>query len=448
MKFSSFILIATIGLSGFVFSGCEKSQADSETVVELPPAPEVPELLPRHPALGDSLERSRVENAYYKNLNLVSNDPWSAEPRLRLAEVFMYEARVTGEHPYYYSAALAQLDQVFEESQPSKDERFQALMLKASVLLSQHEFADARELGEEAKGLYPRSAAVYGVLVDANVELGDYDQAVKYADQMVSIRPDMRSYSRISYLREIHGEVDGAIEAMKMAIEAVPPGSEERAWCRTTLGGLHEEYGDLKAAAFQYRMALSERTDYPFALGGWASVEEKQGHLDRADSLLERAQSIIPEVGFYTQRMELFKARGQADKAEELAETVLAMMEEDRESGHNMDLELSEFYLEQRRDASEALKWAENAHAARPENMDVNLRLAEVHYALGHTAEARHHLAVAQRTDCQKPKIQLLDGALMAQTGKAGPGQAQIREAFDKDPHLGGWVAESVKSDF
>ena len=50
------------------------------------------------------------------------------------------------------------------------------------------------------------------------------------ADKMVSIRPDLRSYSRISYLREIHGDMPGAIEAMKMAIQAGYPGYEDRAW--------------------------------------------------------------------------------------------------------------------------------------------------------------------------------------------------------------------------
>ncbi len=43
-------------------------------------------------------------------------------------------------------------------------------------------------------------------------------------NRMVSIRPDIRSYSRISYLREIHGDIPGAIEAMELAVEAGAPG--------------------------------------------------------------------------------------------------------------------------------------------------------------------------------------------------------------------------------
>ena len=66
----------------------------------------------------------------------------------------------------------------------------------------------------------PYNAYVYGLLVDGNVEMGNYDTAVSYADKMVSVRPDLTSYSRVSYLREIFGDYAGSIKAMQMAVEA------------------------------------------------------------------------------------------------------------------------------------------------------------------------------------------------------------------------------------
>ena len=45
--------------------------------------------------------------------------------------------------------------------------------------MSQHQFADAKKLAEEAKTINPDNAYVYGVLVDANVELGNYEEAVE-----------------------------------------------------------------------------------------------------------------------------------------------------------------------------------------------------------------------------------------------------------------------------
>jgi len=78
--------------------------------------------------------------------------------------------------------------------------------------------------------------------------MGNYDTAVDKADKMVSIRPDLRSYSRISYLREIHGDNTGAIDAMKLAVDAGAAGDEATEWARIQLAKLYEHTGQLKYA--------------------------------------------------------------------------------------------------------------------------------------------------------------------------------------------------------
>ena len=103
-------------------------------------------------------------------------------------------------------------------------------------------------------------------MVDANVELGNYDKAIEYADKMVAIRPDLRSYSRVSYLREIHGLVDESIAALKMAVAAGYPGMEQTEWARLTLGHLYERYGAQDSAMIQYATALAERPNYPLSI--------------------------------------------------------------------------------------------------------------------------------------------------------------------------------------
>ena len=61
-------------------------------------------------------------------------------------------------------------------------------------------------VAHKAQQVNPYNAYVYGLLVDGNVEMGNYDTAVAYADKMVGVRPDLTSYSRVSYLREIFGD--------------------------------------------------------------------------------------------------------------------------------------------------------------------------------------------------------------------------------------------------
>ena len=59
-----------------------------------------------------------------------------------------------------------------------------------------------------------------GVVVDASNELGRYDEAAEATQHMVDVRPNLASLSRVSYARELHGDLDGAIAAMSQAVTA------------------------------------------------------------------------------------------------------------------------------------------------------------------------------------------------------------------------------------
>src|SRR6185369_13741394 len=108
----------------------------------------------------------------------------------------------------------------------------------------------------------PYNSFIYGVECDALVELGKYDEAIKAGDKMVSVRPDIRSYSRISYLREIIGDYPGAIDAMKLALESGYPGLEQTEWVRTYLGRLYEITGKTQTAEAYYQQALTNRENF------------------------------------------------------------------------------------------------------------------------------------------------------------------------------------------
>jgi len=151
---------------------------------------------------------------------------------------------ITGNYIYYDKAALKCVNRVLIQDSLN----FQALTFKSLIYLSQHHFADGLSIAEKAQKFNPFNAFIYGLLVDGNVEIGHYDSAVANVDRMESIRPDIRSYARISYLREIHGDYPGAIEAMHMAVNAGGQGDETTEWTRVQLGRLFENTGDLKNA--------------------------------------------------------------------------------------------------------------------------------------------------------------------------------------------------------
>jgi tetratricopeptide (TPR) repeat protein len=398
---------------------CTRSPEDRQTAGKAQFASatsfESPKLLDRNEALHNGKEWDDVQNFYAAQLAALRANPQDAEARIRLAEVFIQEARVTGEHPHYYPAALEVLTPVIANlsgkpdlNPREKDHLFRALSHKAGVQLSLHDFAAALETAAKAVEINPYNAQIYGALVDANVELGRYAKAVEMADKMVGIRPDLRSYSRVSYLRELHGDVPGAIEAMDMAVKAGYPGQEQTAWARLTLGNLFQGSGDWKKAEEQYKLVLNERPDYPFALAALAEVEMHRKNYTKAGELLKKACSIIPEVGFYEKTAELLRLTGQTEAARALVPDILKMMEEDMEKGHNMNLELAALYTELQPDYEKALQYALKEYEKRPDNIDVNRRLALIYAAQKDMEQARNHALKASATNSKHPELAML----------------------------------------
>ncbi|MDQ6757164.1 MAG: transposase, partial [Bacteroidota bacterium] len=225
-------------------------------------------LLERKGALAQTNEWGFTKNQAKNYLLTLEKNPNDIKPMLGLAAIFIQEARVTGNYVYYDMAAMKYVNKVLKNDSTN----FDGLIYKALLYLSQHHFADGLAIAQKAQQINPYNAFVYGMLVDGNVEMGYYDSAVANSDRMVSIRPDLRSYSRISYLREIYGDYPGAISAMKMAVDAGGPGDESTEWTRVQLGNLYEKTGDLKNAEMQYTIALQERPGYPYAFAGMGRI--------------------------------------------------------------------------------------------------------------------------------------------------------------------------------
>ncbi len=360
----------------------------------------IPELLDRHPQLQHGKEWEKVQNHFVANRNQLFDTPDALKPRLELAQLYIGEARVTGEHGHYYPAALQMIDELLQRNPTDEDLRFRALSTKAGVELSLHQFGLALQTGKEALQLNTYNAQIYGVLVDAYVELGEYKQAVQMADKMMGIRPDMRSYARVSYLREIHGQLDGAIEAMQMAVSAAPPAQEESAWAMLTLGKLYQSNGQDELAEQAFRQILEERPDYPFAIAALGELYLEKEQIEKAESHLLQAIGIIPEVGFYFPLAEIYQNTGREKEARQTIVQILQMLEEDSESGHVMNLEFAEVYTNLAEDYTQALQFAQKEYKARPNNIDVNRQLASIYTKMGDTEKAKLH--------AQKGKIQSL----------------------------------------
>jgi len=368
----------------------------------------IPQLLDRNERIMLGQEWDEVQRRYVSLRNQLTANTNDHKAATALAYLFIKEARITGEHGHYYPAAQAVLDHILENKTLDNEDRFNALVTKAGVQLSLHDFNAALNTGQTALALNPYNAQIYGVLVDCHVELGQYQKAVLLADQMVAIRPDLRSYSRVSYLREIFGDIDGAKKAMLMAIQAGYPGQEETAWAMHTYAEMLMRYGYNQEARMVYESILQERPNYPFAIAGLGKLAIKANDFNEAESRLKDAIDIVPEVDFYVTLANLYKKQKKTAQCEKLKKEILAMLEDDTQSGHNMDLEYAHVYNELFSDTKTALQYAAKELKKRPLNIDVNRTIAMLEVEGMDLKNARLHYQAATATQSKHPDLEVI----------------------------------------
>lgn len=125
------------------------------------------------------------------------------------------------------------------ESSTIDQRTYDRLKLRAKLQLTDHRFAEALETARRAQTFRTDDHDVWGMITDALVETGDYTRAVQAAQRMIDLRPDSSSYARVSYLRQLHGDNEGAIQAMTLAVKAANPNDPEGVeWYRAQLRSL------------------------------------------------------------------------------------------------------------------------------------------------------------------------------------------------------------------
>ena len=182
---------------------------------------------------------------------------------------------------------------------------------------------------------------------------------------MVSLRPGLASYARVAYARELLGDTDGALAAMRLALGPAGGLPEPTAWVRVQLGKLHWGRGEARAAGREYRLALAAFPGYVYALDGLARVEHALGRDAKALALSRRAVDAVPLPEFVATRGDLLATSGRRAEARRQYALVGAIERVLAANGVRNDLETALFDVDHGLRPQQALARARAGYAER-----------------------------------------------------------------------------------
>jgi len=357
-----------------------------------------------------------------------------------LAVAYMRKLRESGD-PAYAVRAEGSLGRA--RSVDPRDP--EAPRLGAWVALVEHQFGDARTQAEALLRDTPDDDRLYGILGDADVELGRYDEARVAFQRLIDLKPGLSAYTRVAYLRELHGDVPGAEAMMDLAVEAASPRDRENlAWTRVQCGNLYFNHGHVHAAEEQYGEALRVFPGYLYGLAGMANVRAAEGRLEESARLDEQSLAVIPLPVVASTLGDVYLRLGRVDDAERqfaLVEYIGQLTDLNR-IVFNRDLAF--FYADHHRHVDRAVALAEREASSRHDIYTLDT-LAWAYAAAGRVADADRLIGQALSLGTRDALLYYHAGVIASKRGDRPRAIRYLALALHTNPHFHVLHAEEAR---
>lgn len=342
------------------------------------------------------LKVSKADQRILRAMRVIEKMPNSADGYNQLASAYMQKARETADFDLNTNA-----DDAITRSLAVEPDNYDALKLRAKLQLTFHRFSDALDTARKAQTVRTDDHDVWGQITDALVELGDYGGAVKAAQTMVDLRPDSSSYARVSYLRSLHGDTQGAIQSMTAAIRAANPNDPEAiAWCRVQLGNELINAGRFDAGEREFDEALRIFPDHPLALRAKAQARMTAGDMEVAIKIAEREGASADAAQMLG---DLYTRLGRKDAALKQYERFEALERENAVCERSWR-HLVNYWLDHDRNLKEALTLATREYETRKDIFTCD-SLAWALFKNGRIADAKKLMTEALRTGTKDARL-------------------------------------------
>ena len=358
----------------------------------------------------------------------------------QLAAAFMQKARETGDFGFNARAEAA-LDQSLKLAPDNRT----TMTLHATLLLTYHRFREALDEATRMQASGEATSEVYGIMTDALVELGDYSAAVKAAQKMVNLRPDAAAYARVSYLRALHGDLEGAIEAMRVAVKATNPNNPENAsWYRVHLGVELMNAGKREEAEREFDIALNVFPGYHLALAAKGRARAAAGDFDAAVDFYRQAQERVPLPDYAIALGDLYTRLGRTAEATRQHELVEFIERDSVNSASLYSRQLALFWADHDTKLDEALAIMKREHAAREDVLTYDA-LAWCLFKKGQLSEAAEAIKQAKRLGTRDARIFYHAGMIYDAMGNHRRAAEQLQLALATDRAFNVVQAESAQ---
>lgn len=370
---------------------------------------------------------------------LIEKNPKNYEAYNGLALALARRARETSD-PNFYKQGEAALQKSFE----ILPDNFDGKRIQVWLLLGKHEFAAALEEAKKLNKRTPDDVMVYGFLTDANVELGNYAAAEDAANWMMKLRgANQPAVTRVAYLRELFGDIDGALELMNMAYQSNAPSQvEDGAWILTQMAHLHLATGDTAQAEKELQQALTMFPGYHYALGNLAKVRIQQKRYPEAVALLQQRYHAAPHAENLYELAAAFQLAGRTDEAKQAFAEFEQKSLKETNIGDNSNHELILYYADYANEPDKALSVAEREIVRRRDIHTLDC-YAWALYKNGRYVEARKQIETALAVGVRDAQMYRHAGEIALKVGDTTAAERYLKQAADLNT-LGSQQARST----